>query len=752
MITRDQTLFKFNVFLITFILLTRATVSTVFSSTEAWNLAEPLPNQLASHTFHHYNNRLYILGGATTSVIPTNIFTQLVDNGNLSSWENSTPPPSTFWHSSVLKESSIYILGGATFPPTTSLNFVSKGSIENSSIPSWTPLTPLPKALSQGAAVVIGNKLYFAGGDTNGILSQTVYVTQTNNDGTIGSWSIAGQLPRGLNGFGMVTNGNDIYIIGGNTTTGFTNKTYKSTVNSDGTLGSWEETTSLPNPTYRAGTIIVGSRIFSIGGLTPNYSDKVYTVEIQSNGTLGSWTEETNKLPQPVCCGATTTNGSYLYLSGGYNGSYLNTVYYAKLDTPAPPPPSILNVPFFSQNVSPWGPSEYDHSISLGFTNPTMDRWGCAVTSAAMVLRYHGMTEMVDGTPIDPASLNNWLKNNKGYITGKDKSGSYSYISWPAISRLTEQLYSAGKSSIKLMHKRVYPSPETTTLLNEDLTVRKMPNILYVNNADTSGHFIVAKGVSNNTYAINDPEWNYSHLTSFNNTYMQVDRYIPSQTNLSYIMLIVNPNIEILVEAPNGQKTGKIIELNGEAQTYNQVPNATYAFEGPISNPNEQGTVESLGTGTNTFLLPEPENGIYKITLTSKEVSDYFLNVSLFTTEGDNDLFQKLGTTGPGNADTLELNYSQDVLAEPEKIVTFSSTINDIREAQNLKWINKYIAEGLVLIIKSAEKDYSAGKKKLMLLKLAGFELVIKQFKSKGISKQAYDVLKYDVDYLQGHL
>ena len=153
----------------------------------------------------------------------------------------------------------------------------------------------------------------------------------------------------------------------------------------------------------------------------------------------------------------------------------------------------------------PWGPTEYDHSIKLGFTNPTMDRWGCAATSTAMVLRFHNIDQFADGTTIDPGSLNNWLKNNHGYLTGKGNDGSYSYFNWPVIGKLTKQLFDEGKTNVKLMHKRAYPN--TPNILDEDL--KKFPDILGVNNSQTSSHFVVAKGKSNNTYSINDPEWNY---------------------------------------------------------------------------------------------------------------------------------------------------------------------------------------------------------------------------------------------------
>ena len=114
-----------------------------------------------------------------------------------------------------------------------------------------------------------------------------------------------------------------------------------------------------------------------------------------------------------------------------------------------------LIVPYFNQNDLPWGPTEYDNTLQLGLTDPTINRWGCVVTSAAMVLNYHNIKKMPDGTNLDPGSLNVWLKNNNGYAIGHNNmDGWYSYLKFPSVSTLTKRIFDAGKSNIKLEHKR----------------------------------------------------------------------------------------------------------------------------------------------------------------------------------------------------------------------------------------------------------------------------------------------------------
>ena len=446
-----------------------------------------------------------------------------------------------------------------------------------------------------------------------------------------------------------------------------------------------------------------------------------------------------------------TNNSEALAITSGPDGNLWFTEYVGNKigRVNLTPSDTILNVPYFSQNVVPWGPSEYDHAQSLGFSNITMDRWGCAVTSAAMVLNYHGMTQFQDNTSLNPGSLNQWLKTNNGYLTGTGTDGSYSYLSWPAISKLTEDLFEASKSAVKLVHNRATPSASTVTLINEDLTLRKFPDILWVKNASTSGHFVVAKGVVNDTYAINDPEWNVPFLSSFNNNYMQVDRYVPSNTNFSYIVIVVNPSVEILVSDSLGRKTGRYI-YNGQTETFNEIPNASYSLQDPISNPNQLGTEEQLGTGVNEFLLPEAPFGDYTIETTSNSINGYTLNIATFESDGDNIVNKIEKNIEPNEQGVFNLNYSQTRPSLVDKDVSFQSIIDDINELRSLNLIDSnHLTNQLIRVINQTQENYQDGNLEMTLKKLDHFEDIINRKRGKEILETAYQILFYDVDYLK---
>lgn len=409
--------------------------------------------------------------------------------------------------------------------------------------------------------------------------------------------------------------------------------------------------------------------------------------------------------------------------------------------------PTPLTVPYFNQNDSPWGQTEYDHAWGK-LLNPTMDRWGCVVASAAMVLKYHNINEFTDGTPINPGSLNEWLKNNKGYLTGyNNMDGFYSYFNWPVIGKLTNDLFDANKSTVKLMHKRTYPSSETTTLLNDDLNLRKFPDILWVKNANTSSHFVVAKGVSGNTYSINDPEWNYPTLTSFNNTYMQLDRYVPSNTNLSYFVAVVNPSVELLITNPQNSKTGKYFD-NGQLQSSNEINNASYSFQAPISNPNNQNLLEELGTGVNEFLLPEPENGKYQIKLSSNKTGFYEINIANFEKNGNNALNKIKGVISSNNDETIGVDYSQDQVSEIKRVVSAQDLISDLSELKKLNLIDNGGIYNSLLAKATISQILNSINKKTSLNILNSLLNELNAQRGKHITEDAYQILLYDVNYL----
>jgi hypothetical protein len=244
-----------------------------------------------------------------------------------------------------------------------------------------------------------------------------------------------------------------------------------------------------------------------------------------------------------------------------------------------------LNVPSLKQYQEPWKNKTYDH------IKATIEQFGCALTSAAMVLQYHGHNIM-------PDKLNNWLNDQSdGYI----RNG---LINWLAVSRYTKLHDSTNSPTLE--YKRLDPTNENLT--NELNSGR--PVILKV-----PGHFIVAKSILPSTFGINDPGYgNRNDLTSYSNTFQAINSYTPTHSDLSYMMFVINKNFNL-----------DLFDGNGNPVT------AEEFIEEPIS-----GLLKSnkkSGETLKILTFQKPNNGKYRLEVTGPK-GKYQLDSYLYNTSG----------------------------------------------------------------------------------------------------------------------
>lgn len=688
--------------------------SAASDSIGAWQNTISLPYQIASHVAFSYENKMFVIGGANTVVVPKTSYTSISNENSLSTWTvSSVLPPLIFWHALSIKENHIYILGGATHPPVTQINSVYLGNINSNEIASWNALTPMPKKLARGASVIVGNKLYYAGGvDNIGFINQNVYFTTINSDGTIGNWNTAGQLPTPMEGFGMVEVNGSIVVIGGKSSSLYLSSVKKATLNSNGTIQSWISLPSLPTPAYRSGITKAGNLLISAGGINGNTNlSAVYYSRINADGTIGNWMTSASSLPNKNCCGSLVTAGDYIYLIGGHDQTnYLSTVYRAKV-TPASS--TALDVPLLKQTSEPWQSNEYDSALVWNPDNPTINRWGCAMTSAAMILQYHGITKLPNNTTLDPGTLNTWLKNQSdGYIG----SGN---INWLAISRLSKLAKDSGNNPEFPYHALEFRRADIdVNLLTNDLT-SSQPVIL-----EEPGHFIVATGVNGSTFDINDSFYNRSLLTDgYNNTFLSMRRYIPSHTDLSYLMFISNP--EVTVTAYNNQ--GAIV-----SESY---------IENPIVDPTDG--IES-GDPVQITLVTQPPTDRYTLNVFANTEGTFQLSAFLYDKEGNYEISTKqLLLSDQYDEVILDFHNNDITQVTLEKTITFDSTIQDINES-NIQGISKAIHAQVQL----AKNNYEKGN---IISAQHEIEVAIRllQIQEQRIQTSVYEILMDDLLFLQ---
>lgn len=207
---------------------------------------------------------------------------------------------------------------------------------------TWTSTTPLPTGVSGHAA------RYAAIENSDGATERYVYVTggrdsqdnglsqvlsgRIDQQGEITEWTALESLPAPRSFHASVTatpfnsrvqGDGYIYVLGGTDDAGNPTTTVsKAEIQSDGSSGTWEGATALPEPLHSAGAVVFRSAIYVVGGATDANQPvtSVYKASIDTLGNLGEWEEETS-LPSARSYHGLASFGGYLYAVGGETDS-----------------------------------------------------------------------------------------------------------------------------------------------------------------------------------------------------------------------------------------------------------------------------------------------------------------------------------------------------------------------------------------------------------------------------------------------
>lgn len=217
-----------------------------------------------------------------------------------------------------------------------------------------------------------------------------------------------------------------------------------------------------------------------------------------------------------------------------------------------------LPVSLFLQIDPLWGSSIYD-SADLWADSTSIASWGCALTSAVMILQFHGFYQLPDNTYITPESLNSWLiEQPDGYL-------GQGLVNWLAITRLTFEL-SQKNSSYALVYRKHPPSLEQIT----NQFQQNNPVILQI-----PGHFLVGSGLTaSGDIIIKDPAYVFTKLSEHNKELLSFRSFTPTNTDLSHLLITYNPELNL---ALTHQTASLNLEITEEFLTQADNPAITTA-------------------------------------------------------------------------------------------------------------------------------------------------------------------------------
>ena len=503
---------------------------------------------------------------------------------------------------------------------------------------------------------------------------------------------------------------------------------------------------SLPSPFISDGTDFLQFNIVRV-----EYKDQKYYLYYNNNLIFTS--APTSRIPKYFWLGNPLDPATSLNWPS-FEVDYIHVGTIEPSPSPSPSPSPGLSVPFFSQRDPQWANQEYDYASDWAQPGKTgIKRWGCALTSAAMILKYHGFDRGPNNQITNPLYLNQYLIDNKGYK--KDGGVIWGYFTKYARDAKTNGYVSSALPSLKFD----YP-PYNLDLLKNDIEATNPPiiNIVMDNKGtptwqDDNLHFVTANEVDEEIVHINDPLDLLDTGATLNSryadkTYQKLARFIKANSDLSYVWLyLYSPQINLLVEY-SGQRTG--VDKNGNV--YQEIPHAQYFEEGVIADADDPGVGSGNGKGTKVFMLPKPSDGEYKLIFSGQPHNNLDFELHLFDQNANVRQFsieEQLNNQG-GLLFTLDYSSQDFETNEPNfKEISFSSLIQEINNLYNTRKIKKlWLKEVLINMTQIAERLADHRRTKPAIAILHAEIQLIKAQSGKAITQDAAQLLQTDIQTL----
>ncbi len=173
----------------------------------------------------------------------------------------------------------------------------------------------------------------------------------------VSNWSAARPLPVSGYQYDAVEHNGYIYVIGGYTGEALDTAYYAKT-NKHGRIGTWMDTTPLPEPDQGPGVTVWNGSVY-----VAHHNGNIYRAAIGPDGALGVWAQQPKAADWHGGRLLLEAYRGYLYLLGGnYYSTFFSSVYYARINddgslgawnatTPMPEGRQHQSVHFHNQRV-----------------------------------------------------------------------------------------------------------------------------------------------------------------------------------------------------------------------------------------------------------------------------------------------------------------------------------------------------------------------------------------------------------------
>ncbi len=296
--------------------------------------------------------RIHVMGGSRySSTLDEVVVSDISCDGILGPWRSTTPLPLALLSASAVRMGEyIIVLGGNQLFSTPRRN-VWIGQIDAlGNVSSWVSGPTLPNGVERSRAVTWNGHVCLTGGLTgSGATSDILCARFDTTQGIfVGSWSLVASLSTARFFHGAVTFGDNLYILGGTTSSwgssSILDDVQMSTFSISGSslpqLTAWVQQPNMNPGRLGHSTVVNGRTIYTSGGYGQGvgFINSVQSANISSGGTVSSWVN-TSTLSQPRSYHSMLAHNGYLYVIGGD-------------DTPQGSPNETADVQYSQANAS----------------------------------------------------------------------------------------------------------------------------------------------------------------------------------------------------------------------------------------------------------------------------------------------------------------------------------------------------------------------------------------------------------------
>jgi len=267
-------------------------------------------------------SQVWVAGGLTGSSEATDTATNKTEYYDtvIRVWNSGPNLPFAVHHAMMVNyRGQLYLIGGfLSQGHNLELAASSKVLKLDTATSRWVEAPPLHHARAAGAAVVVGNEIVVVGGRTAGQKPGEVAETEIFNGK---SWHDAASIPVPGDHLAAVTDGTDVYALGGRTIKSSEN--HAAVQRFDPATNTWTQLTKLPVANSDFGAAYLGGELIIFGGengLTVYNTTRAYNLASRTWSTLPNL-----KYPRHGM-GATVVGNNTIYAvdgasSPGHNGS-----------------------------------------------------------------------------------------------------------------------------------------------------------------------------------------------------------------------------------------------------------------------------------------------------------------------------------------------------------------------------------------------------------------------------------------------